>query len=726
LTDPLFPAVVCVEAFNPLCPGDADASGLPLAVLRVVIESLVDVPLDLDVLLSAEGWSGPPGRGQRLSSRPIATPKVGPGVLGYLFGDGAADPADEVFGTFAAAVVADDAWLGPTWTLGKWDQGLLQMWRSFCSTGRPAVMDGPVDEKDPAVTSLAGTMGVRRRLDPFGSTEVLLVLGWHFPNRKAWEWDGAGPAGRSSADTVGNHYTVGSLDAWDVVSTQVHRLPQLEAVSRRFASAFWESDLSPAVKEAALFNLSTLRSQTVFRTEDGYPLAWEGCFDSAGSCLGSCTHVWNYDLATPFLFAGLARQMRELELGCATGDDGAMSFRIMLPLERARELPTVAADGQFGCVVKLFREWRLSGDDAWLARLWPACRSTIEFAWVDGGWDADRDGVAEGAQHTTMDVEYFGPNPLVQGWYLAALEASAAMAAAMGDDDFATVCRDLRERGARATEALLFNGSYYQQRVVPPGDFVGLLSKSRLPGVGAERADAPEYQIGDGCLIDQVVGDTYARIAGLSGSLDRDHVRSALSSIHHFNYVHDFAEWTNSMRTYAVAGERGHVVLSYPRGLPDSPMPYWSEVWTGLEYAYALACSQEMRPELAVDVVSAVRERFTGGQRNPFDEAECGHHYARALASWGVFVALTGFSYDGRSETMEFSAATRPTQWFWSNGDAWGTVRQSIDGDGVRTVHLEVAFGTLRLSRVEIGGQRFAPPQPGPLAGPMTCELVPA
>ena len=193
-------------------------------------------------------------------------------------------------------------------------------------------------------------------------------------------------------------------------------------------SSFWSADLSPAVKEAALFNLSTLRSQTFFRTADSSPLGWEGCLDDAGSCLGSCTHVWNYELATAFLFASMARQMRELEYLHATADDGAMSFRIMLPLSRAQEYAQVAADGQFGCVVKLFREWRLSGDDEWLRKLWPACRRSVEFAWIKGGWDEDRDGVAEGAQHNTMDVEYFGPNPEVQTWYLAALKAAAVMA----------------------------------------------------------------------------------------------------------------------------------------------------------------------------------------------------------------------------------------------------------------------------------------------------------
>ena len=119
---------------------------------------------------------------------------------------------------------------------------------------------------------------------------------------------GRGPAG---SDTVGNFYTKDFADAWAVVSKQAPRLPDLRAATQGFVSSFWSSDLSPAVKEAALFNLSTLRSQTFFRDRRRHPLGWEGCLDDAGSCLGSCTHVWNYELATAFLFGSLARQMRE-------------------------------------------------------------------------------------------------------------------------------------------------------------------------------------------------------------------------------------------------------------------------------------------------------------------------------------------------------------------------------------------------------------------------------
>ena len=729
LADPRFPVRASVQAWNPLVPGDEEASGLPLAVFGVEITSLASEPLSVSVMLSAEALVGHSLRSVRASSRPEVAQRsaVFPGA-GLLLTDSLMDPRHEEWGTIAAAVLGDGAWTGPAWGFGKWNQGLLAMWRDFAATGRPGagsyLLGGPTPSSDPGSgAAIAGTLGAQRVLAPGATEAFTFVLGWHFPNRRSWVWTGPGPRGGAGEEIVGNHYATGYSDAWEVITREAPRLAELRTQTERFVTAFWSSSLPAAVKEAALFNLSTLRSQTYFRTADGWPFGWEGCLDDAGSCLGSCTHVWNYDLATGFLFGGLARRMRELEYSYGTGDDGAMSFRLMLPLDRARELGQVAADGQFGCVVKLYREWKLSGDDGWLAELWPACRRSLEFAWIEGGWDADRDGLAEGAQHVTMDVEYYGPNPPVQGLYLAALAAAASMAAAAGDEEFARTCLSLRAAGAAAAEARLFNGSYYQQEVIPPGSFDRVAPRLRNNDLGAERADRPEFQIGDGCLIDQLLGDTYARIAGLGPVFDADHALAALRSIHRLNYVPDFGDWTTYVRSYAVRGERGHIVLSYPDGLPEHPAPYWSEAWTGVEYVYAMGLAQHGETALACDVAAAVRERFTGARRNPFDEAECGHHYARALASWGLVVALTGFSYDARAGVMTFAVATEPAEglvWFWADGSAWGTVRQSFDAAGTLAVTLEVLHGSVRVERVLVGEQEFVPAVPGVLtAGPV-------
>ncbi len=110
----------------------------------------------------------------------------------------------------------------------------------------------------------------------------MFFLTWHFPNRYAW-----------ANEKSGNYYTTKYTDAWDVIQKTISKLPALEEKTIEFVKAFIETDIPDVVKESALFNISTLRTQTCFRTEDGNFYGWEGCMDTQGCCEGSCTHVCN-------------------------------------------------------------------------------------------------------------------------------------------------------------------------------------------------------------------------------------------------------------------------------------------------------------------------------------------------------------------------------------------------------------------------------------------------
>src|SRR5690606_11856769 len=150
---------------------------------------------------------------------------------------------------------------------------------------------------------------------------------------------------------------------------------------------------------------------------DGRFFAWEGLFDRKGSCFGSCNHVWNYEQALGPLFPELAQSLHRTAFLEAMDRRGMMPFRITLH-QSGKPLPSGAADGQAGHIVRVFREWASGGDAAFFRDLWPRVRRALEFCWIRGGWDADRDGVMEGCQHNTMDVEHYGPNPQMQTWYL--------------------------------------------------------------------------------------------------------------------------------------------------------------------------------------------------------------------------------------------------------------------------------------------------------------------
>jgi uncharacterized protein (DUF608 family) len=706
LSDPDCPLEVCLQGFNPLVPGDLNASSHPVAVLRVVLHNPGAVAVAASAVFCLQNFIGRSGDFAGAKANTFIARNNG--SLRGIFGQSAGVPVgDPAWGTLAVAVADHhDVSLRTSWVNRAWGGALLDFWEDFRDDGR-------LDERerggnDTPVGSVCATLN----LAPGETRDITFLLGWHFPNREAWgpplPPDATGGLGRNIPPRTpedrftGNHYTTQSTDAWDALARFAPQLSALEKATVTWVSAFCASDLSQAIKEAALNNLSTLRTQTVFRTPDGHFFGWEGIADEIGICSGTCTHVYNYEQTIPYVFPEMARSMREVELLHATCDDGLMCFRVGLPLAtRSREYPQAAADGQCGVLIKLFREWQLCGDDAWLARLWPAARRVLEFCWIPGGWDADRDGVMEGCQHNTMDVEYYGPNPQMQGWYLAALRSAELMARHLRETDFADQCRQLFAQGSAWMEAHLWNGEYYEQHVVAPAAPV---APGLRAGLGADDLSDPALQLGSGCLVDQLVGQCLAHAAGLGDLHDPNNVRQTLRSIRRFNTRDGFHDHFNPMRTFVLGDERALLMATWPRGgCPVRPFPYFGEVMTGFEYTAAIGLIQSGDFDAGEQLIADIRARYDGHKRNPFNEAECGHHYARAMAAWGALVAWTGFHYSAAEARLTFRASSTPARWFWCIGETWGTLSQTPQGDGVQ-IELVVGRGELRLRSLELTG----------------------
>jgi len=175
-----------------------------------------------------------------------------------------------------------------------------------------------------------------------------------------------------------------------------------------------------------------------------------------------------------------------------------------------------------------------------------------------------------------------------------------------------------------------------------------------------------------------------------------------LASILKHNRRQGFHDHFNHMRSFVLGDETALLMASYPRGRrPRRPFPYYTEVMTGFEYAAAVHMLYEGMEKEGLRCIADIRARYDGRRRNPFDEAECGHHYARAMASWAAVLALTGFRYSAVAGRMEFAA--RPGQWFWSTGYAWGTCRLRRRG-GAFDVALRVLGGEVALGRFVLAG----------------------
>ena len=321
-----------------------------------------------------------------------------------------------------------------------------------------------------------------------------------------------------------------------------------------------------------------------------------------------------------------------------------------------------------------------------------------------GGWDANKDGVMEGCQHNTMDVEYYGPNPQMEFWYLGALTAAAKMAVYLGEKPFADSCLMLARNGRVWTDQHLFNGEYYIQQIQPPSG-PGAVAEGLRIGMGATDVVKPDFQLGQACLVDQLVGQYMAHICGLGYLGDSAHIRTTLGSILKYNSCSPMQNHFNNMRSFAMGDESALLMAAYPKERPEKPFPYFNEVMTGFEYAAAVGMMYENMIPQGLKCVSDIRNRYDGLKRNPFDEAECGHHYARAMASWGAINALTGFHYSGVQKTMQMNP--QAGTFFWSNGYAWGTC--SIKEQGKRSaIMLTVLGGTLKLSRFILEGKGSA------------------
>jgi uncharacterized protein (DUF608 family) len=688
--DKALPILVNLEAFNPLVPLDVEASGLPVAVLRYKLRNPAQTAVKVGIAFSLENPVGKEGR--------QASFRQAEGVAG-LFMDNPFLPANNplkgsmLLGVLGAAPGAVSHLRG--WRRTQWWDGPLTFWDDFSD-------DGALTSDSPAISPV-GSVAVTQMVPAGGEVAITFLLTWHFPIRTPERCGWPPPDDQQGAAVVGNYYCQRFKDAWAVAQHVAQQLPSLEERSRHFAAAMETSTLPPAVLDAALSNLSTVRTNTAFQTADGEFHAFEGCNNQSGCCHGSCTHVWNYEQTTAFVFPSLARSLRESEFLRNTREDGLMGFRSYLP-DGKKIWDKAAADGQMGCLMKLYREWQLSGNTEWLRSLWPNAKRALEFAWIKGGWDANRDGVAEGVQHNTYDVEFYGPNPLCGVWYLGALRAAEEMARAVGDHDSAEEYRRLFESGSQWIDANLFNGEYYTQKI--EGRSKEDVFPGVLVGMGAANPEKPDYQMGEACLVDQLLGQYMAHVTGLGYLLDEKHVLKAMKSVFRYNYVPNLSEHECVQRTYALNDDGGVLIASYPHGKrPEIPFPYFAESWTGEEYQFAAHLVFEGMTAEAQAVVESVRLRHDGERRNPWNEPECGHHYARAMSAWALVVALSGFRYSAVDRKLTLAPRLRAQDFrsFWSTHSGWGQFTQSI-GAANHKVEVQAQEGSLRVTTLVLAG----------------------
>ena len=449
-------------------------------------------------------------------------------------------------------------------------------------------------------------------------------------------------------------------------------------------------------------NLTILKSPTVMRQADGRLWAWEGSGDSSGCCHGSCTHVWNYAQALPHLFPSLERTLRETEFRVSQDARGHQTFRAALPIRPPAHDFHAAADGQLGGIMKVYREWRISGDTAWLRTLWASVKTSLDYCIET--WDPRHTGVLDEPHHNTYDIEFWGPDGMCTSFYLGALRAAVLMGGALGDR--VPVYEELFEKGRRLMETELWNGEYFIQKVEwrglragSPQDAKSMVGEYSPEARALLEQEGPKYQYGDGCLSDGVLGAWMAVVCGVGEVLDRDKTESHLRAAHRHNLKQDLSGHANPQRpSFAFGAEAGLLLCTWPRGGALAlPFVYSNEVWTGIEYQVASHLMLLGRVDEGLEIVRACRDRYDGRVRNPFDEYECGHWYARAMSSYGLIQGLAGVRYDAVDRVLYVEPRLRGDfRSFLSTATGYGTV-------GVRSGEpfLEVRSGAIDVGRIE-------------------------
>jgi uncharacterized protein (DUF608 family) len=505
-------------------------------------------------------------------------------------------------------------------------------------------------------------------------TRTFLVT-WFFPNRPLSNTRTGFSTQVPVGERVGNRYEIWYEDSADVATYVARNFGRLTRDTMLFRDTYFDSTLPYWFLQRVAMPLSALATQTCQWWSNGRFWAFEG----VGCCVGTCTHVWNYAHGLARLFPDLERSVREfqdLDEGMDP-DTGAI-------VARGRTVGSIL-DGQAGAVLKAYREHLISEDGAFLERNWPRIKLAMDWLIAQ---DDDGDGLIEGKQHNTYDVDFYGANTMVGSLYLAALRAGEEMALIRSERDYAERLRTIFERGGRESIRRLWNGSYFEQDV--------------------DLEQHPVSQYAAGCLSDQMFGQGWAHQLGIGYIYPPEYVRRALRSVWKNNWAPDVITQNavhNPLRTYADPGESGLFVCTWPRSRHpgEAAVRYKNEVWTGIEYQVAGHMLYEDMIDEGLAMIRAIHERYDGTRHNPWNEIECGDHYARALASWGCLLAVSGFAYDGPAGIIEFAPKLSPGDFraFFSAAAGWGHLVQRRSDNEQRS-RIELRWGRLEISTVRV------------------------
>ncbi|WP_018616402.1 GH116 family glycosyl hydrolase [Segetibacter koreensis] len=711
LHDSDVPLKVQIKGWSPFVPTDEDNSSLPVGAIEYKFVNNRTASVNAVFSYNSKNF---------LAANEGATNSIKKIDNGFVVSQDETKDKPQYKGEFA--IFTDDAKtvVDYCWFRGGWWDPLTMAWNN--------VRDGIVQAVEPVEKNAPGaSLYVPFTLAAGASKTIRVMMAWYVPEtdmhigevvkdeKKSCDPASGccgGPADlgvatgkQNSSPNYKPWYSSKFSSIYEVVDYWAKNYKELQRKSNLFKEAFYASTLPAEIIEAVAANLTIIKSPTVLRQYDGRLWSWEGCGDDNGCCHGNCTHVWNYAQAIPHLFPTLERTLRNTEFCENQNKEGHQGFRANLPISPLKHDFHAAADGQLGGIMKVHREWRIGGDSKWLSNIYPMVVKSMDYC--IGIWDPKSKGVVEEPHHNTYDIEFWGPDGMCTSFYLGALTAVIKMGTFLQKD--VRKYQALYDKGKQYIETKLYNGEYFIQDI----EYKNLnapdpaTAKSFGGEYSAEaktilQKEGPKYQYGIGCLSDGVLGAWIGKMCGLENFIDRQKVQSHLLSVHKYNLKKDLTDHPNPQRpSYALGNEGGLLLCTWPKGGKLSlPFVYSDEVWTGIEYQVASHLMLMGKVQEALDIIRACRDRYDGRTRNPFNEYECGHWYARAMSSYGMIEGLTGVRYDAVDKTLYIDSKIGDFTSFISTATGFGTVSLKA---GKPT--LKVAYGSIEVNKTIVSGK---------------------
>lgn len=517
------------------------------------------------------------------------------------------------------------------------------------------------------------------------SREFTFLISWNFPVARIKEQ--YSPKFLSER----NEYSERFKDSEAVVEFVASQFESLSSQTQQWVKTWNDSTLPQWLLDRTIVTADTLQTANCYLLADGKGgrfWAWEGI----GVCHGTCTHVWHYAQGMARLFPSLERNLREkTDYGFAQLPNGVVPYRAKI---KSGEGGGIAIDGQAGTVLRSYREHLISADDSFLQNNWADIKLALQYLINFDRNDGDFDGLLDGKQHNTLDASWYGKVHAISSLYIAALRAGEEMAKRMDDAEFEALCHDLYTKGSQNIETL-YNGEYYVQEEDP----------NHPEAIG----------VGKGVYIDQVIGQFWANQLGLGRLYNEEHIQSALNALWKYNYVPNVGEFRETFRKgrfYSWGDEAGLIMCSWPNGgLKDDFMNHWqydyfNENMSGFEYQVAAHMIAEGTPDLVTKglaIARSIHDRYQPEKRNPYNEVECSDHYARAMSSYAVFLAVCGFDYDGPAGMIAFDPALDAEDFRapFTAAAGWGSYQQTLSAQAMNAA-ITVDWGNLELKTIRL------------------------